>query len=336
MIEELPVARPGELATRAPEARWLIRELWARDAAGILAAHPKSAKSWLGLEMAVSVASATDCLGHFPVDHAGPVLVYLAEDALPEVRARIEALAAHRGLTLDALDLHVITAPTLRLDLEEDRARLTRTLERLRPHLVVLDPLIRMHRLNENDSAEIAKLLGELRAIQRTYELALVLVHHVAKRAYAQPGQALRGSSDLWAFGDTNLYLKRHGATIELTVEHRSAPAPAPLKLELRSRADGSATHLALCDDVARSEDRGGDAPALEELVLAELRRTSGPATRVTLRDRLRVKNQRLGEALLALERRGEVERSPRGWSALAAVGQRADDDLPPQPNLPI
>ena len=46
---------------------------------------PKACKSWLGLEMAVSVASATPCLGTFPVREPGGVLIYLAEDSLEAV-----------------------------------------------------------------------------------------------------------------------------------------------------------------------------------------------------------------------------------------------------------
>ena len=39
------------------------------------------------------------------------MLVYLAEDALPIVRERVEGMARHRGLELAGVDIHVITAP---------------------------------------------------------------------------------------------------------------------------------------------------------------------------------------------------------------------------------
>ena len=45
--------------------------------------------------------------------------------------------------------------------------------------------------------------------MQRTYHTAIALVHHASKKHRAQPGQALRGSSDLHAFGDSNAYLAR-------------------------------------------------------------------------------------------------------------------------------
>ena len=63
---------------------------------------PKCSKTWLGLDLALSVATGTACLGKYAVPQAGPVLVYLAEDALPIVRERVEGMARHRGLDLDA------------------------------------------------------------------------------------------------------------------------------------------------------------------------------------------------------------------------------------------
>ena len=53
----------------------------------------------------------------------GPVLLYGAEDAPADLRARLAAIAAARGLGLGDLDLGLIVAPTLRLDAARDRAQ---------------------------------------------------------------------------------------------------------------------------------------------------------------------------------------------------------------------
>jgi len=308
----LPLCRAAELATQPEDKRWLIRSLWGYAAVGIIGGAPKCGKSWLGLDMALSVASATPCLGHFAVDVPGPTLVYLAEDALPAVRARISALCTHRRLAIEALELFVITAPTLRLDLEHDQQRLQATVATLRPRLLLLDPLVRLHRLDENSAADVSRLLGFLRELQRTYDLAVVLVHHASKRQRAQPGQALRGSSDLHAFGDSNAYLARRQDRLVLSLEHRAAPAPAPLSLALRSLPDGTATHLALHADTALDPDA-----SLLERTLALMRHSTSPLPRTALRARLKVNNQRLGEALEQLAQRGDIMRTPKGWHAL-------------------
>ena len=148
--EPLSVQRVGDIASESNDRHWLIEHIWGRAAIGLIGGAPKCCKSWLGLDMATSVASGTPCLGRFLVEDRGPALVYLAEDALTAVRARTLALCQHRRLDIAALDLHVIAVPSLRLDIERDQHRLAATLARVRPRLLLLDPLVRLHRLDEN------------------------------------------------------------------------------------------------------------------------------------------------------------------------------------------
>jgi AAA domain len=70
-------------------------------------------------------------------------------------------------LALADLDVQVITAPTVRLDLEADRTNLDETVAKLKPRLLVLDPFVRLHRIDENASGEVAPLLAYLRELQR-------------------------------------------------------------------------------------------------------------------------------------------------------------------------
>jgi RecA-family ATPase len=150
----LPVRPAHQLDVIAPEHRWLIEGLWGAEAVGIVGGEPKSCKSFLALDMAVSVASATPCLRRFPVARAGRVLLFAAEDSHAVVRQRLDGICATVGLRLADLDLQVITAPTLRLDIENDRDRLDQTVASLRPTLLVLDPFVRLHRVDENVSSE--------------------------------------------------------------------------------------------------------------------------------------------------------------------------------------
>lgn len=305
MALTLPTLQVADIEMPDADAAWLVRDLWGHEAVGIVGGAPKCCKSWLGLDLAVSVASGTPCLGRYEVEQPGPALVYLAEDALGGVRERVASLCDHRGLNLDDLQLHVVTAATLRLDREEDRARLDATLQALQPKLLLLDPLVRLHRLDENSAAEISGLLGYLRELNRRHHLAVILVHHMSKKARADLGQALRGSGDLHAWTDSACYLVRRKAGLQLTIEHRAAPAPEPMLLQLAQTPP-------------RLELLGADLPPppLAEAVRALLREADAPRSRVALRNELRVNNQRLGEALVSLEERGLATRTPAGWLA--------------------
>jgi hypothetical protein len=307
--ELLPVVRVGQIPCEENAQRWLVEQLWGDSSVGVIGGAPKCSKTWLGLDLALSVATGTPCLGRYAVPQPGPVLVYLAEDALAVVRERVQGMARHRGLDLVGVDIHVITAASLRLDREPHQNRLLETARRLRPRLLLLDPLVRLHGVDENHAGEVAQLLAYFRLLQRRLDLSVILVHHTRKNATggAAAGQGLRGSSDLHAFGDSNLYLRRVRERLVLLSEHRAAPASPAVSLELVT-TDAAAIHLEIV-----AEPQGDRQGNLQAQVLACL--VPGEAfTRAKLRDVLSVQNQRLGEALQTLERAGKIRRSPAGW----------------------
>ena len=179
----------------------------------------------------------------------------------------------------------------------------------LHPRFLLLDPLVRLHRLDENSAADISKLLGFIRDMQRTYHAAIALVHHASKKHRAQPGQALRGSSDLHAFGDSNAYLARRKDRIILTLEHRAAKPPNPIELRLASLPDESSTHLEISSPAKVDIDS-----SLAERILALLLHAGKPLTRTTIRKHLKVNNQRLGQTILSLHNQGLIIRTSAGW----------------------
>jgi hypothetical protein len=312
--QPLPVVRVGEIKSQENPQRWLVDGLWGASSVGVIGGAPKCAKTWLGLDMALSVATGTACLGKYTVPEPGPVLIYLAEDALLVVRERVAGMARHRGLDLAGVEVHVITAPVLRLDRGPDRARLWEAIKRLRPRLLILDPLVRLHGIDENNAGEVAELLAYFRSLQRQLDLSVLLVHHTRKNAAggAAAGQGLRGSGDIHAFGDSNLYLRRTREHLVLSSEHRAAPASAPVYLELVA-TNAETTHLEV---IAELEDGNRKQRSLNERVL-DLLAGGAVRTRANLRASLGVKNERLGESLESLERAGHVRRTPAGWQRL-------------------
>lgn len=308
----LPFVRAAHLAESEPEERWLVHSLWGRAAVGILGGAPKCCKSWLALELAVSVASHTPCLGRFEVEDPGAVMLYMAEDSASVVKARLQSLCQHRGMALDGMPLEVITAPTVRIDRASDQDRLTRTVRRVAPRLLVLDPFVRLHRIDENDAGQVSAVLGYLRMLQRELDVAVLVVHHARKNGSSgQAGQNLRGSGDLHAWGDSNLYLRRQQATLSLSIEHRGAAAPEPFPLRLVSPRDGEA----YLDLVLPGEVPDRDTVELDRAIVSALFEAREPLGRTALRDKVRVRNERLGEALRRLVAKGRIARNGDRWS---------------------
>src|SRR5215475_257215 len=306
-MRPLPVAPAWRLAEEAPELRWLVTSLWSQHAVGIVGGEPKCCKSFLALDLAVAVAGGVPCLRRFAVPDPGRVLLYAAEDAPQIVRRRLEGIAAAAGVDLRDLDIQVITVPTLRLDFAADRASLQETVATLQPRLLILDPFVRIHRIDENASGEVAPLLAYLRELQRRYAVAVLVVHHAKKGAgNVRAGQALRGSSEFHAWGDSNLYLRREGDTLTLSVEHRAAPALKPMKIELVEAGQALALQL-----MERSEAAVPVATSLDERITAAL--ATSPLPFAELRSHCRVRAATLYERLAALTTTGRIVKAGDG-----------------------
>jgi hypothetical protein len=310
-----PVLRACELPVCPPQHRWLIEDLWAEEAVGIVGGEPKCGKSFLALDMVVAVAAGVPCLRRFHPARRGPVLLYAAEDALHLVRTRLEGICQASGVTLADLPIHVITAPSLRLDLAEDRQQLQATVAALRPIFLVLDPFVRLHRIDENASSDVAPLLAYLRDLQRRFALAVVVVHHARKGAHAiRAGQALRGSSDFHAWGDSNLYLRRLDDRLLLSIEHRAAPSQTDLPLALRSVGDALALEMV---DARPLPPPARRSPI--DTLEAVLAHTDRPLTLAEIRHACRIRTAHVCHALAALTAQGRVRKTPAGYQ-LASV----------------
>ena len=306
----LPVEPAYRLAERAEEQRWLVTGLWSEQAVGIVGGEPKCCKSFLALDLAVAVAAGVPCLRRFAVPRAGRVLLFAAEDALHIVRRRLEGISAAASVALANLDIQVITAPTVRLDLDADRRNLAETVARLQPRLLILDPFVRLHRIDENASGEVAPLLAYLRELQRRYDAAVLVVHHAKKGGGGvRAGQALRGSSEFHAWGDSNLYLRRDGDDLSLAVEHRAAPSRTPITIELAQR--GSALALEVVD---RRDPATPPPSSLDQRITAALAAADAALPFAALRACCRVRASTLYERLAVLADTGRVVKTDDGY----------------------
>jgi len=306
----LPVEPAYRLAERSEEHRWLVTGLWSEQAVGIVGGEPKCCKSFLALDLAVAVAAGVPCLRRFAVPRAGRVLLFAAEDALHIVRRRLEGISAAASVALANLDIQVITAPTLRLDLDADRRNLAETVARLQPRLLILDPFVRLHRIDENASGEVAPLLAYLRELQRRHDVAVLVVHHAKKGGGGvRAGQALRGSSEFHAWGDSNLYLRRDGEDLSLSVEHRAAPSMPPITIELAQH--GTALALEVID---RRDPATPPPSSLDERITATLAGADAALPFAELRAGCRVRASTLYQRLAVLADTGRVVKTDDGY----------------------
>lgn len=309
-VEPLAVQKIGDIQEQRG-VPWLVEGLWTRQGVGFLCGSPKACKTWLALDLALSVASRTAVLGAYPAAEAGAVLLFVAEDPPAAVRARLAGMAAPRGVSLDQLPIHLVMHRSLRLESPRDQARLQATVARYRPTLLVLDPFVRLTAIDENSSLEVSSVLASLRELQATLGVAILIVHHARKTGGngAPAGLSLRGSGDFWAWADSTLYLSRKHERLELAIEHRSAPAPEPVSVELCTDREAG-PYLRLCD----KPQADSDPQPLTGRILDMLAGTDEPHRLDDLRAALRVRMQSLIAALRRLQQDGLIHRTPDGW----------------------
>lgn len=301
----------SELAATTKPLQWLADGLFLRGGAGILGGAPKSCKSFLALDLCIAVASQTPFATSFAVRECGRVTLLCAEDPDAVVVERLESLARARALRLADLPVDVIVERGVRLP--DGVARLAATIAKTKPALLLLDPLIRLHRADENSAAEMSVILDGLRDLARSTGTAVLLVHHARKAVGSSPGASLRGSSDLSAFGDTNLYLRRAGQELELRIEHRATACPPPLRIKLTVDDRDRTARFAPTTGASNADD------ATSARIVAVLEAAPGPVSARALRDELGVRNEVVGAALRQLDQRGRIRRVGReGWALQA------------------
>ena len=310
-----PTRTPVELEERPRQQQWLIDTLWADEAVGIVGGEPKCGKSLLALDLAVAVAAGVPCLRHFATVRSGPVLLFCAEDAAHLVRRRLEGISRAAGTPFETLDIAVIDVDTLRLDEAGDRRSLRKTVQRIQPRLLILDPLVRLHGVDENAAADVAPILGVLRDIQRRFHTAVLVVHHARKSGATRPGQALRGSSELHAWGDSNLYLRRRDRQTLMTVEHRAARGLDDIEIELVT--DTPEPFLRLRQPPPAGEDPQPQTP--ERRILQALAQADAALSQRQIRSHAATRHKTVGAVLHKLVRQGCVRHDNEGRYSLVA-----------------
>lgn len=141
-------------------------------------------------------------------------------------------------------------------------------------------------------------------------------MHHAKKGAgKTRDGQALRGSSEFHAWGDSNLYLRRRGERLLLAVEHRAAESMSGIPIALSGSADSLALHVTDPQPDTDAVEVMRSPTAMERVVEALSAAEAGrPVGLTRLREQCRMRTQSLAEALAALVRDGSVEKTPAGY----------------------
>jgi RecA-family ATPase len=238
----LQIRKLSELVNMPPP-RWRIDGLVEEGGCGFIAAPPKHYKSWIMLDMAISLSLGQPVLG-YARSHQAPCLIIEAEDSLSRVWSRVQTILQCRFPNNDPrgyitcksgvlelnppdgeIPLYIAGRPTQGLS-PELAEEIGETIESMGIGLVCYDTLSMLTTESINDSqAMYGQILQPIKAVAQATGCAQLIVHHTRKASKDMPstgGAALAGSVALHAWSDNSLYISRQAESLSIQVETKS------------------------------------------------------------------------------------------------------------------
>ena len=188
------------------------------------AGSPKVGKTTFQTQMAVHVAAPSiDTFLGEPVA-TGPVLLVIEEGSVDGIAWRLRRQADAAGV--DDLPIELAHRQRIRLDNRQSVRGLRDHVRSLRPALVVLDPLNRLHSQDENRPTAMTPVMDALADVSAEGSCAVVAIHHLGKPSMDRGGSVwdrFRGASSIRSATDGNLALDAVRGGIRLRGEFRDA-----------------------------------------------------------------------------------------------------------------
>lgn len=190
----------------------LIAGLLRRSECAQVVGNTKSRKSFLVLDLAISVAMGLPFLERYETSR-GKVVIYDMELHPATIASRLPEVAAARGVNLRDLDQWLEVVPLRGQDM--DLYKLEPQLRAMQDvALCVLDPLYRLLPANtsENDNAAIGRFYSKLDNIAAATGSAMICIHHANKSN--QSGMAVTsvgsGAGSMSRAVDSYIILRNH------------------------------------------------------------------------------------------------------------------------------
>lgn len=277
-----------------PEPKWAVPGLLP-EGLTILAGRPKRGKSWMGLGLALAVASGGKALGKIDVEK-GDALYLALEDNPRRLQNRL-AMLKDPGTKLPSR-LHMVTE-FLPLQLGGMQSLLTWLDKHPKTHLVVIDTLGRIlpsGKGNNNQYVDDYQFIGKLQKISIDRGFALFVIHHIRKQTADYALDRVAGTTGITGAADSVWVLDtgKGEASAILHVTGRDIETKEiAMKLE-----NGIWSILGPAEEVAMSEERRSILSLLAE---------NGAMSPKTIAECLRKNLNALYALLFLMKRDGQI-----------------------------
>ena len=196
---------------------WLVDE-WLPDASiTFLVSPPESYKTWMLLDLAVSVSAGVPFLGKYRVNSPGPTLIIQQEDSHSGLTDRLALIAEQKLGALPKLDGETWAIPSmpdipiyvhpdrqLRFGNKQVLAEMEKQIDQIRPKVIMIDPLYSTTDSTDNYMADLANRMMVLKTWRDKYGCSFVIAHHSKKNL--DPDSTAR--EDSWGSQFLNAFLE--------------------------------------------------------------------------------------------------------------------------------
>jgi RecA-family ATPase len=193
-VAAMRVTQWGAFLQQPTHLRWLVDDAWVEGSVGFISGRSKSYKTWIALDLALSVVSGNPFLGRYGVERTGPVLLIQEEDPTSVLQERLRLIAKNKGMlpvvTTARSDLveihypewplHIINLQGFNLGSVEKVAQVRKLIAEINPVLVILDPLIVLlpQGVDEYKGVEVSAVLQSIKMWREEFGCAVAIVHH--------------------------------------------------------------------------------------------------------------------------------------------------------------
>lgn len=196
---------------------WLVNDWMPDQSITFLISPPESYKTWILLDLAVSVASGSPFLGQYEVNSIGPTLIIQQEDSHSGLTDRLALIIEQKlGLKTDIdgdnwqipvlpdLPIYIHPSRMLRFDNKKVLEELEKQIEVIKPRVIMIDPLYSTTQSADNYMSDLAGKMMVLKEWRDKYGCSFLIAHHSKKNL--DPDSTAR--EDSWGSQFLNAFLE--------------------------------------------------------------------------------------------------------------------------------
>lgn len=187
------------------EQAWVVEYMIPKEGVMALSGNPGDFKTWAIIHIALNVARGGMVFKQFNA-FRGNVLIVDEENHIRILKFRLGVLGAQ-----STDNIYFLSQAGVKVDNENSLENVLKIIKEKDIKLVIFDSLIRIHQQEENASGGMAKVDNSFKKITKEGASILFTHHHRKQQGFGSnnPGQSMRGSSDILAAVDCHITLEK-------------------------------------------------------------------------------------------------------------------------------